>query len=282
MNRDLQEVAEQTTNEGWGQLRWQPAAWLDLRAKGGASTRGVDRYDTTVAVSLGQNPLMRKYNLGYRYREYGEVVASVVPLESPLSFSASVLFADDDYKDSLLGLNGSEEFRATADLSWAISESASLYVAYGRDALDAHQTGSEQFGFWDWSAFHEDRFDHVGAGLSYRPTEGPISLRFDYSRGNGDTKIEYDSQSGGRNSLPSLESTLDSLRAEASYDFSERLAATFSLRYEKFELKDWALVSQTTMPNVLTLGAQPYDYDVYAVGIGIRYRFGNDEITLAE
>ena len=282
MNRDLQEVAEQTTNEGWGQLRWQPAAWLDLRAKGGASTRGVDRYDTTVAISLGQNPLMRKYNLGYRYREYGEVVASVVPLESPLSFSASVLFADDDYKDSLLGLNGSEEFRATADLSWAISESASLYVAYGRDALDAHQTGSEQFGSWDWSAFHEDRFDHVGAGLSYRPTEGPISLRFDYSRGNGDTKIEYDSLSGGRNSLPNLESTLDSLRFEASYDFSERLAATFSLRYEKFELKDWALVSQTTLPNVLTLGAQPYDYDVYAAGIGIRYRFGNDEITLAE
>ena len=69
---------------------------------------------------------------------------------------------------------------------------------------------------------------------------------------------------------------------DASYDFSERLAGTFSLRYEKFELEDWALVSPTTLPNVLTLGAQPYDYDVYAIGIGIRYRFGNEEITLAE
>ncbi len=282
MNRDLQEVAEQTTNEGWGQLRWQPVAWFDLRAKGGASTRGVDRYDTTVAVSLGQNPLMRKYNLAYRYREYGEVVASIMPLESPVSFSASVLFADDDYKESLLGLNGSEEFRATADVSWAVSDSAFVYLAYGRDSLDAHQAGSEQFGFWDWSAFHEDRFDHLGAGVSYRPTEGPLSLRVDYSRGNGDTKIEYDSLSGGRNSLPELESTLDSLRVEASYDFSERLAATFSLRYEKFELQDWALVSPAALPNVLTLGAQPYDYDVVAAGIGIRYRFGENEITLAE
>ena len=282
VNRDLQEVAEQTTNEGWGQLRWQPADWLDLRAKGGASARGVDRYDTSVAISLGQNPLMRKYNLAYRYREYGEVVASIMPLESPVSFSASVLFADDDYKESLLGLNGSEEFRATADISWAVSESASVYLTYGRDALDAHQAGSEQFGFWDWSAFHEDRFDHVGAGMSYRPADGPFNLRFDYSRGNGETKIDYDSLSGGRSSLPALESTLDSLRVEADYDFSERLAATFSLRYEKFELEDFALVSQATLPNVLTLGAQPYDYDVYAVGLGIRYSFGDDEIRLAE
>jgi len=282
MNRDYHEVAEQTTNEGWGQLRWQPTAWLDLRARGGAATRGVDRYDTDVAVSLGQNPLMRKYNLAYRYREYGKVVASIMPLESPLSFGVSALFADDDYKDSLLGLNGSEEFRATADVSWAVSESAAVYLSYGRDAIDAHQTGSEQFGFWDWSAFHEDRFDHIGAGLSYRPAEGPLSLRFDYNRGNGVTRIEYDSLSGGRNSLPDLESTLDSIRVEASYDFSERLAGTFSLRYEKFETRDWALVSQTTLPNVLTLGAQPYDYDVYAAGIGIRYRFGDDEIKLAE
>ena len=193
-----------------------------------------------------------------------------------------MLFADDDYKDSLVGLHGSEEFRATVDLSWAVSEAAPVYLVYGGDSIDAHQTGAEQSGFWDWSASHEDRFDHVGAGLSYRPAEGPFSLRLDYSRGNGETKIEYDSLSGGRNSLPNLDSTLDSVRVEASYDFSDRLAGTFSLRYEQFELKDWALVSQTTLPNVLTLGAQPYDYDVYAAGIGIRYSFGDDEITLAE
>jgi hypothetical protein len=30
------------------------------------------------------------------------------------------------------------------------------------------------------------------------------------------------------------------------------------------------------------MGADPYDYDVYAIGIGFRYRFGTDEIMLAE
>ncbi len=282
VNRDFQEVAEQTTNSGWGQLRWKPLAWLDLRAKGGASTRDIDRYDLTVSQSLGQNPLMRKYNLAYRYREFGEVVATITPLESPVSFSASALFADDDYKSSLLGINGSEESRFTADVSWAVNDAASLYLVYGRDAIDAHQTGAEQFGMWDWSAFHEDRFDHVGAGMSYRPNDGRMRLRFDYNRGTGETTIRYDSLSGGQSRLPDLESTLDSVRLEASYDFTDRLAGTLNLRYERFDMKDYALVSPTTLPDVLTLGAQPYDYDVYAFGIGIRYRFGTDEITLVE
>ena len=281
-NRDYQEVAEQITDGGWGQVRWRPTAWLDIRAKGGAEQRGIDRYNDTIAISFGQNPLMRKYNLAYRYREYGEVVASVSPLESPLSFSATVLFADDDYKESLVGLNGSEEMRATADLSWAVNDSASVYVMYGRDSIDAHQTGAEQFGFWDWSALHKDRFDHVGAGMSWRPMEGKFGFDFSYNRAEGQTRISMDSLSGGPSTLPDLESIMDSLRVEASYDFSDRLAGTFDLRYEKFETKDWALVSQTTLPTILTLGAQPYDYDVYAVGVGFRYRFGIDEITLAE
>ena len=30
------------------------------------------------------------------------------------------------------------------------------------------------------------------------------------------------------------------------------------------------------------MGAEPYDYDVLAVGLGIRYSFGSEEITLPE
>lgn len=282
INRDFQEVAEQTTDLGWGQVRWRPTAWLDIRAKGGASRRGNDRYDDTVAVSLGQNPLLRKYNLAYRYREFGEVVVAVSPLELPISFGVSALFADDDFKDSLVGLNGAEEFRATADISWAVSESASVFLVYGQDKIDAHQTGAEQFGFWDWSAFHEDDFDHLGVGVTWRPSDSKFDFALDYNRGTGESQIALDSLSGGPSTLPALESTLDSASVEASYAFSDRWHGTFNLRYERFDLQDFALVSPTTLPTVLTLGAQPYDYDVYAIGIGVRYRFGDGEVTLAE
>ena len=282
VNRDYQEVAEQTSDRGWGQVRWRPVPWLDIRAKGGTEQRGVDRYDDSVAISLGQNPLMRKYYLAYRYREFGELAFTISPLDSPLSLSSTVMYADDDYKDSLVGLNGSEEMRATMDLSWAISDQAAVYLMYGHDQIEAHQTGSEQFGWWDWSAFHQDDFDHIGIGMSWRPTDGKFDLDFSYNRADGNTAISLDSLSGGPSELPDLESTLDSARVEASYQFSARWAGTLDLRYERFELQDWALVSETTLPTVLTMGADPYDYDVYAIGIGFRYRFGTDEIMLAE
>jgi MtrB/PioB family decaheme-associated outer membrane protein len=216
-SRDYQEVAEQTTHRGWGQVRWQPAMWLDLRAKGGRSIRSNDRYDDSVGANLGQNPLMRKYNLAYRERNFGELVASVAPPDAPFSIGVSALFADDEYTESLVGMNGAEEFRATADVSWTLGEAASLYVNWGYDSIDAHQTGAEQFGFWDWSAFHEDRFDHFGIGANWRPTDGKLSLNIDYNRGEGETRIALDSLSGGPSELPDLESNLDSIRVEADH-----------------------------------------------------------------
>jgi len=282
IKRDFQEVAEQTIDEGWGQMRWQPVAWFGFTAKGGASERDIDRYDETVGASLGQNPLMRKYYLAYRYRTYGELVASITPVESPLAFTTTVLMTDDSYSQSQLGLTDSEELRVTADLSWAVSESATLYLAVGHEAIDAQQSGSEQFSTFDWIARHDDTFDHIGAGFRYAPVDGKFAMTFDYNRGDGSTSIFVDSLSGGASNLPDLESTLDAARIEASYAFTDRLEGTFDLRYERFELADFALVSETTLPTVLTLGADPYDYDVYAVGVGIRWRFGDNEIKLAD
>ncbi len=282
IERDYQEVAEQTIDAGWGQLRWAPLSWLDLRVKGGASERDIDRYDETLAASFGQNPLMRKYNLAYRYRSYGELSASISPVESPWSLTVTGLYADDRYNRSMLGITDSEEVRATADLSWAVSENAALYVMAGYELIDGLQLGSEQQGYWDWSAAHEDRFDHVGFGFNWREAEGRYSVRFDYNRGDGESQVDMFSLSGGDSRLPDLTSALDSARIEARFRLGERLDGTLDLRYERFELEDYALVAPATVPTVLTLGAEPYDYDVWAVGVGLRYRFGGGEIELAD
>ena len=37
LDRDFQEVAEQTEESGWGRARWRPVSWLDLGVRAGSS-----------------------------------------------------------------------------------------------------------------------------------------------------------------------------------------------------------------------------------------------------
>jgi opacity protein-like surface antigen len=72
---------------------------------------------------------------------------------------------------------------------------------------------------------------------------------------------------------------MDSLRLSLNYHASEKMDVNLGIRYEKFETADWALdgVAPDTIPVVLTMGANSYDYDVWVVGIGVRYRIGGQE-----
>jgi len=283
LDRDFQEVAEQTEDTGWGQVRWQPSGWLDLRMRGGTAKRDIDRYDTDLAQSFGQNPLMRKYNLAYRYRVFGEFSLAASPENMPLSFGISVFGTDDSYTKSDLGMTDAHEVRVTADVNWAISENASTYLMFGTEGIESRQLGSQQFATADWEATHQDDFDHFGVGIVWRQVSDRLDLTFDYTHGKGNTEIVVSSVSKGFSPLPDLGSTLDSLRLEALFRLNDRMEITSSLRYEQFETDDWALqdVAPDTLPTILTLDAKPYDYDVWAFGLGFRYRFGSRELELA-
>ena len=68
-----QEVSQENLLDGWGRIEYRPSGYLGIVLRGGALERDPDDYDTTVAQEFGQNPLMRKYNMAYLYRSYGEV-----------------------------------------------------------------------------------------------------------------------------------------------------------------------------------------------------------------
>ena len=62
-----------------------------------------------------------------------------------------------------------------------------------------------------------------------------------------------------------------------AYRKSEKLEIGLQLRYEALPTEDWALqgVNPDTLPTILTLGAQPYDDEVWLVGLDFRYLLGN-------
>lgn len=275
LERDFQEVAEQTENSGWGRARFRVADWLEVTAKGGTSRREIDRYDTGLAASFGQNPLLRKYNLAHRYREFGEFAVSVTPARLPVSLSLSGVLADDKYSKSELGLTDSESSQFSADLSMTVSETASLYVLAGFDDIDTIQLGSATFSTPTWQASHRDRFDHLGAGIRLREFGDGARLTVDYLYSSGDTRINV--RKGGVDGLlPHLESELRSLRIKLTQQRSERLEVALNLRYESFKTSDWAIegIEPDTIPSVLTFGADPYDYGVWVFGASFHYLVG--------
>ncbi len=281
MDRDFQEVAEQTEDSGWGGVRWRPSTLVEIRARGGASERDIDRYDEAFASSLGQNPFMRKYNLAYRYRQFGELTFSASMTERPVSFTFNAFYADDDYRQSQLGLLEGEDLRLAADLSWSFSDNASVYLNTGYENIESLQAGSEQFSTPDWQATNVDDFVTAGLGFRVDRIADRFDLQVDYLRTEGTSEIAMDSASGGLSRFPDLESAFDSFRVRLSYRVSERLELAMRLRYESFKVEDWGLqdVGPATIPVILTLGASPYDTDVFMFGLGFRYQIGGTDST---
>ena len=276
IDRDFQEVAEQTEDTGWGRLRWQPTSALEMDIRGGASERDIDRYNEVFAVSVGQNPLLRKYNLAYRYRQFGDISLSLSGGE--VSVTLNALYADDEYTDSEVGITSGEELRIAADLNWAMSENASLYLTAGFEDIESEQVGSQAFSAPDWSATHDDDFTTVGMGFRLRNIAEKVDVQMDYMRSDGASEIIVDSANDGLSEFPELESVLDYLRFRLAYRQSERLELNLNLLYQRFEAENWSLegVTPAAIPEVLSLGARPYDDEVFMIGVGFMYRAGVD------
>ena len=276
MDRDFQEVAEQTEDIGYGELRWQPFTQLDMQLKGGTSKREPKQYNEAFAALYNQNPLLRKYHLAYRYREFAEAVIAYSPVAFPVSASLTALYADDSYTRSRLGLLASDTQAYAADLTWSPTEKISVYLHASEEEVEAEQAGSSLFAAPNWFATHEDEFESVGGGIRFRNIADAVDLRIDYTLATGDTGIIVDPPSGANSEFPELESEYSDLRVAADYRYSERLSWNVELRYQSFETEDWAIegLGPDTARSLLALGAAPYDEDVVAIVFGIRYRIG--------
>jgi MtrB/PioB family decaheme-associated outer membrane protein len=279
IKRDFQEVRDQDEDTGWARFRWQPTDTVEFDVGGGASRRDVEVYDEPVALLNDQNPLMRKYHLAYRYREFGDLEFTWSPSGTPISIALNGLIADDSYSRSELGLISGRESSASVDFGWSTSENSSLFLNVGYDRIESKQLGSEAASTADWIAENDDEFSTIGAGFNIRQIADRFDLQLDYTRSEGTSEINIDSASALPEQFPDLETTLDYLRLRLAFEQSAKLEWNLNVRYQSFKAEDWALegVAPDTIPLVLSLGALPYDDESVIVGIGVRYRLGAGE-----
>jgi len=276
-----QEVKGVDTSDSWGRLQYRPSGYLGVVLKGGYESRDADSYNVAVAESYGQNPLMRKYYLAHRYRSYGELVTNVALGKLPLTLSVNGFYADDNYDKTQLGLLSSINQRYGLDLTWAVNEKISAYVTGGYNKVGSRTKGSSTFSTPDWRADVQDEFLSYGGGVRAQ-VGAKLKLNLDYTHAEGNYDTTIVGTAGG--AFPTVTSRLDTVKANASYPLTERMDLLFSYWYEKADSHDWAIqnIGPATIPTVLGLGIDPYNYDVSYVTLSVRYSFGPPKAAKGE
>lgn len=273
LDRNLQEVEKQEENLSFARARIRPNNTFEFDLRYGTSRRDNDGYSETLAAFTGQNPLMRKYNMAYRFREFADLRLMWSPSGVPLSLAFKALFADDSYSRSELGLTSAKEDSYSIDFNWFVSEKASIFINAGVDDLESEQFNSESFSDPDWQANNDDNFSSVGLGFKFRNI-GKFDMMLSTLTSRGESKIGITSAASGADQFPDLETDLDRVRFDLLYRRSTSLEFTFYATYQRFQTSDWALqgVTPDAVPLLFSLGAEPYDEENYLVGFGVRYR----------
>jgi hypothetical protein len=283
IKRDLQEVADSAEDMAWGRLSYRPSRWIDLAVKIGAANRDVDGYaQPAERVGAPQNPLLRKYNMADRERDFSEADVTITPLET-LSLTASAAYSSSDYVSSPLGLYRSRDVGANLDVSWTIAETATLTVFYGWNEIDAHQRGSQSFRAANWKAVMEDITRTGGASVRLPHLSSRLAVDLDWYFSNTHGDIATFAFSGD-SFLPPLRTRMNGGQIAARYQWNPALSIHATVRYERFDSNDWQLdsVEPAATPTLLSLGADAYDYDAKMFMLSFRYRFGGLEVQEAE
>ena len=86
VERTFQDATETSEDSGWGRVRYRPLTWVDLALKLGAAKREADDYQPSSLLAAPQNPLMRKFYLADRERDFADAEINLLPSDT-LTFS---------------------------------------------------------------------------------------------------------------------------------------------------------------------------------------------------
>ena len=274
-DRDDQERDETDTDRYWARFRFDSGGVVDFRATLGSESRGGSNYKALVNDDFApQNPLMRKYNMASRDRTDFEARIDVAPADD-LGLGFAATWADEDYSNpSNVGLRKAEYLNYTLDSDYNWNDRANLYAIYSYEKYNSRQQGSSAFADPDWSARSRDEFDTLIFGVRVPRIFNRVDLDVDYTLAESEGKNRV-SSAGLQSAYPELKSDRKTLSVSASYAFSNSLSFKAGWLYEDYSSDDWALdgIEPGTIPNLLTLGQDAYDYDVNVFMLSFTYRW---------
>ncbi len=272
IERSLQSVEETKERTHWGEVSLNPWAVAQFRVKLESSERDASPYIQLEDGGPLENPLMRKFHLADRDRDRAIIELDLSPLER-LGISLSYFSADDEYSNSVVGLQKSEAQTLSLDLNYAINSSMSLHAFLNQEEIDSELSSISGDSGVAWNATTDDSITTVGFGFSGKISE-KVSLGFDWVSSDANGKVLTESGQG-EDPFPTLRSDLRNARVHVSYALSDQWGMKLYAEHEKYKSEDWYVdeLGPDGMSAVLTLGAVSPDYSVTVLRLLASYKF---------
>ncbi|KPJ89167.1 MAG: hypothetical protein AMJ53_16005 [Gammaproteobacteria bacterium SG8_11] len=261
-DRTHQEVESTNEYRLWG-LYLAQISKVGLQVRLDYADRKGDAYELVDDITPPQNTLMRKYNMADRVRNKAGLSLQYSPLPIlDLGFNASL--SKDDYKNSSVGLQESNESSLSLDLRYTILEPLTLRALYALTNIDSTQAGV------DWQAENDDRMDVFDLGLLYKLMADKLNIGFDYTYAKSSGKITVASAG-----FPELTTERHSFKIYGDYNLSKRSYVNVGYLFENYDEENWAIDGLTvdSMGSVLTLGEQSPSYNIGYFTVSYRYIF---------
>ena len=271
--RDLQERTETETSKLWATLQFRPGNSLDGFFTVATEERTGTEYQALDNLAP-QNPLMRKYNMADRDRDSVRLQLGYQPMDT-LQLGISSEYSEDEYKNSTLGLTDSDYINVTLDGSIVLPADSSLYLMYSHENFSSTEVGSRDFGQPNWSSEVKDDFDTVVMGISVPAIKDRLDVKLDYTYTDSSSSTSMQTLLAN-SSYPDQTSRMDMVKLYLDFKYNERLSLRGGYWYEKYDSADWSLESvyPSTIYNLLSMGAQPQNYNQGVAWISFQYAFG--------
>ena len=274
--RSEQDRRETSTDRGWLELRTRLQGVASLKAEVYSEDRDGSEYGAPGNSINIQNPLMRKYNLADRDRDGYRIRAALLAF-SRFDFGIEYADEEDKYRESSIGLSETSSERTSIDASW-VDGRTTLYASASQDRYKNQQRNSQSFSAPDWAATTADRFRTGTLGWTQRQLFDLVDVELEYSLSRSRGRISNNT-SGLLTQFPDLRGRRETARLGLRAPITADWSLGIDYFYEEVTNDDWALdgVLPDTVPGLLALGAETWNYDNNVFYLSFRY--SRDQIS---
>ena len=300
-NRFEREAESTNENSFGGVVDVRPLSWILGRFRYVHSVRtiGAAGYEP-----LGGNatalPQFRKFDEADRTRDRGDVMLQITPIDT-LTVSGSFDVQDDNYFNSLYGLQKAQSWGYSADVQWAPIERLSLFVGYAYDEYNSQEkscnvpgappTPCAATGLDDFFVHPRDTLYTVrtGANIAVIPNILDVSLGYTWSYGLSKQEtagVPGGLPSGDPTDVPNTKNALQIFNVVGSYYLTPQWTLKLGYQYERYSETDFTTdgiapplaalpvspISQADARSIV-LGAQHPPYEVHIVAFSLKYKF---------